>query len=250
MTRQVNDESLSLIQQWEGLRLTAYNDAGGVLTIGYGHTGPDVKPGMTIAPQQAMDYLRDDLAYAEHVVEENVRQPLTDSQFGALVSFVYNIGAGKAGVKDGFVTLRNGKPSTLLTVLTEGRYDEVPDQMMQWVNVSGVRSAGLVNRRTAEVALWNRGAYVASSSVTPDAPVPGWRVVLSALRTKLHGLGLTLISSGTYAAHQVTNADPSKLQDAGQKIQQYAGNYHKVVALGIALCVVGVLLDVFHRKDG
>lgn len=248
MTRQVTQDAIDLIKQWEGLRLTAYDDQGGVLTIGYGHTGPDVAPGLVVSQAQAESWLREDLDYAEHTVEETVTVPLNDSQFGALVSFVYNVGAGKAGSKDGFAVLRNGKPSSLLTAINAGASPEtILTLWRQWDHVGGVVNQGLLNRRNAEIALWSRGSFVASASVQPDAPVPAWRKALMSLRTAVHSIGVSLIGGGTYAVHSVTSADPAKLQDAGQKIQQYAANYHLLVAVGVALVICGVLLDVFHK---
>ncbi len=54
--------TMKLVKDFEGLRLTAYQDSVGVWTIGYGHTGPEVKPGMTISQAQADNYLQTDLA--------------------------------------------------------------------------------------------------------------------------------------------------------------------------------------------
>jgi hypothetical protein len=121
--------------------------------------------------------------------------------------------------------------------------------MQQWVRVAGVRNQGLINRRTAEIALWNHGAPVASASVTPEAPVPQWRRILGELRTKMHGLGLSMVSGGTYAAHQASNIEGQQLQDAGQKIQTYASAYHTIVALGVGLCIAGVLIDILRKRD-
>lgn len=250
MSRQITPDALSLIEQWEGLRLTAYADSGGVPTIGYGHTGPDVHLGQTIDAAQATAFLSEDLDYAQHVVDEVVTVPLNDSQYGALVSFVFNVGAGKAGVKDGFAVLKNGKPSSLLTAINTGNVAAIPTLWRQWDHVNGVVNEGLLNRRSAELGLWNRGAFVASASVQPDAPVPGWRQVLGALRTKVHSIGVMIISGATYGAHTATSVDPAKLQDAGQKIQQVAANYHMLVGLGVALVIGGILLDIFHKPKG
>jgi lysozyme len=89
---------LDYMKSKEGLRLSAYLDTGGILTIGYGHTGHDVLPGSTITQEQA------DILFAEDVqrkavqaIEYFIKVPLTQNQFDALVSFEFNTGALKAG---------------------------------------------------------------------------------------------------------------------------------------------------------
>ncbi len=131
------DFDVDLIREWEGLRLSAYQDTGGVWTIGYGHT-KTARPEMVITKEQAIDLLYRDVAWAEKAVNKWVSVPLNYNQKSALVSFVFNIGETQ---------FRN---STLLRVLNEGRYDEVGEQLMRWVYDEGVRIPGLVNRRKAE----------------------------------------------------------------------------------------------------
>jgi lysozyme len=89
----INEAGLQLIEHFEGLELTAYQDGGGIWTIGYGHTGPDVHPGMTITQEQAQAYLSADVASASGVVASCVEVVLNPNQFSALVSFEYNTGA-------------------------------------------------------------------------------------------------------------------------------------------------------------
>ncbi len=180
MTRRVNAEGLKLIKQWEGLILFAYDDfdppknrrrikpgdkVNGTLTIGYGSTGPHVKPGMTITEAQATNLLMADLNRFELGVERAVKVPLTDNQFAALVAFAFNIGMGVPGdpKRKGFVN------TTLLKKLNAGNYDAVPGELMKFVTSKGKKLAGLVNRRSAEVGLWARGSFVASNTI-PAAP--------------------------------------------------------------------------------
>lgn len=154
MTRRVNAESLALIKQWEGLRLETYKDVGGVLTIGYGSTS-DVEPGMKITRAQAHRRLVKDLATAEGAVDSLVKVDLTPNQFGALVSFVFNVGVGAFS------------KSTLLRKLNAGDYASVPSELARWNKVKGKTVAGLANRRAAEAGLWSRGEFVASNTVEP-----------------------------------------------------------------------------------
>ena len=162
MTRSVNKASLDKIKQWEGLRLTAYTDSVGVWTIGYGHTGADVKPGMTITNERADELLRGDLRTAERAVDSSVTVPLSDNQFGALVSFVFNVGSGAF------------KGSTLLKKLNAGDYDSVPAELARWnkgtIGGKKVVIPGLVNRRAAEIGLWATGAFVSSAPVEASPP--------------------------------------------------------------------------------
>lgn len=153
MARKVSPAVLNKLKQWEGLRLNAYQDVGGVWTIGYGHTGPDVHRGLTISERRAEEMLIADLARFERAVDSAVKVPMNPSQFGALVSFAFNVGE---------TAFRN---STLLKRLNAGRYDDVPAQLARWVHAGGKRVQGLVNRRAAEAGLWATGAFVSSAPV-------------------------------------------------------------------------------------
>src|SRR5271165_5063255 len=90
-----SEAGLELTKRFEGLRLKAYQDDGGVWTIGYGHTGKDVKPRMTITEAKADDLLRSDVHTAVDAVSRLVTVPLTQGQFDALVDFVFNLGPTK-----------------------------------------------------------------------------------------------------------------------------------------------------------
>lgn len=88
----ISEEGLAHIKRWEGLELHAYRDVAGILTIGYGHTG-DVTEDMEINEARAEALLRSDVAVFEDVVNGSVRPDITQSQFDALVSFAFNVGA-------------------------------------------------------------------------------------------------------------------------------------------------------------
>ena len=93
----------ALIAVFEGERLTAYRDSGGVRTIGFGHTGPDVQAGMTITHDQAVALLEKDSANLFELVKD---LPLTHA--AALVSFGYNCGRSKLeAVLAGYDTIQN-----------------------------------------------------------------------------------------------------------------------------------------------
>lgn len=162
MTRRINAEGLKLIKQWEGVELTAYKDVAGVWTIGYGSTGPHVKPGLTISAEDAERLLIKDLDRFERAVDKLVKVQLNDNQFAALVSFAFNVGEGKKG----FAT------STLLKKLNAGNYDAVPGELAKWVNAGGKKVKGLVNRRAAEAGLWAKGSFVSSNTVEAKPAAP------------------------------------------------------------------------------
>lgn len=131
-----------VVREFEGLRLEAYLDTGGVWTIGYGHTGEEVRRGLTIDLAQAETWLTEDLREAEGYVSKLVKVRLTQNQFDALVSFVYNIG-GTAFSK-----------STLLKKLNAGDYEGAANQLLRWNKDNGKVVRGLTNRRKKERGLF------------------------------------------------------------------------------------------------
>ncbi|MDX9690346.1 MAG: lysozyme [Alphaproteobacteria bacterium] len=141
--RSVNQAGIALIKEYEGLNLRAYRCPGKVWTIGYGHTRT-TQPTMVITKEEAEDLLRDDLEQAERAVARLVQVTLSDNQFAALVSFVFNVGEG------------NFERSTLLKLLNRGWYEQVPAQLMRWNKAGGEELGGLTRRRAAEGALWRR----------------------------------------------------------------------------------------------
>lgn len=144
MTMSTSPAGLALIQAHEGLRLRAYRDATGIPTIGYGSTR-GVRLGMAITPEQAAARLREDVEEAEAAVRRLVTVPITQGQFDALVSFTYNLGAGKLA------------KSTLLALLNRCDYAGAADQFPRWIKAGGKNLRGLVRRRAAERALFLSG---------------------------------------------------------------------------------------------
>ena len=126
------------VKAFEGCRLSAYQDAAGTWTIGYGHTYK-VKPGDRISQYYADDYLRCDLAQAERqVLMLGVCR--TQGELDALVDFVFNLGIGRL------------KESTLLKVIrVGGSRANIEHEFMRWVYAGGKRLPGLVKRRQWEV---------------------------------------------------------------------------------------------------
>lgn len=137
-----NAAGLQLLTSFEGCRLLAYKDIGGVWTIGYGHTGPEVVFGLKISQQQAEEYLRADLSKFEAGIKKLVKVPLTDNEYSALVCLVYNIGLGAF------------EASTLLRRLNDSKYEDAANQFLRWNKDNGVVVAGLHRRRQAERELF------------------------------------------------------------------------------------------------
>ena len=150
----ISENGLKLIEQFEGLRLTAYKATrrDKYYTIGYGHYGADVKQGMTISEAQAEAYLRQDVAEAEAAVNKYSGYGWNQNQFDALVSFAYNVGN-----IDGLTN--NGKRSVA----------EIAAKLPEYVYSGGVKLEGLVRRRAAEKALFD--TPVTSAVATGDKSI-------------------------------------------------------------------------------
>ncbi|SCU95514.1 Lysozyme [Cupriavidus necator] len=149
-----SQNGLAVIKYFESCRLAAYLDSIGIPTIGWGHTGPDVRLGMTITQARADAQLVADLAEHERIVSSAVAVSLTQGQFDALVSFCFNVGPRQKGKKDGLVTLANGRPSTLLRRVNASEFEEAKGQFAFWIKAGGIPLRGLIRRRAAECALF------------------------------------------------------------------------------------------------
>jgi len=97
---------------------------------------------MRITEDTAEAMLKDDLRQFEDDVLRLVHVPLTQNQFDSLVSWTFNLGAG------------NLQSSTLLKVLNQRKYDEVPEQIKRWNKANGKVLEGLTRRREAEALLF------------------------------------------------------------------------------------------------
>jgi lysozyme len=145
---------LALTKQFEGCELKAYQDQVGVWTIGYGHTGTDVKKGLTITEEQASTLLAADVAWAVTCVNKSVKVAINQNQFDALVDFVFNLGCANLG------------QSTLLRLLNSGDSSNAAKEFLRWNRAGGKVVAGLTRRRQAEMDLFNQPAASAPIRVT------------------------------------------------------------------------------------
>ncbi|MEY3081277.1 MAG: hypothetical protein RJA94_1262 [Pseudomonadota bacterium] len=143
---QMTEEGLALIRRFEGFRGRAYRCPAGVWTIGYGHTSqagpPVVRPCMEIGEVEARRILARDVDRFAREVAPLLRQPVTDAQFSALVSFAFNVGT------------RAFRSSSVLKAVNAGRVDDVPARLKLWVKAGGRVLQGLERRRAAEAELF------------------------------------------------------------------------------------------------
>jgi lysozyme len=139
-------DGISLTEQFEGCALSAYQDQVGVWTIGYGHTGQDVRCGLNITQEGAETLLSQDVASAAGCVNKLVTIELSQPEFDALVDFVFNLGSGAFA------------SSTLLKKLNSGDTAAAAAEFDKWDHAGGQIVAGLLRRREAEMTMFNAGA--------------------------------------------------------------------------------------------
>lgn len=135
-------DGINLVELSEGVRLVAYHDAVGVLTIGYGHTGHDVYTGQTITQNEAEQLLLRDVRIAELDVKAAVKVSISQHQYDALVDFAFNLGGPAL------------QGSTLLRLLNSGDYAGADAEFKKWDHAGGKVLPGLTKRRAAEATLF------------------------------------------------------------------------------------------------
>jgi lysozyme len=147
MTRHINAEGLAIIKNNEGPGgkpvLHSYLCPAGVLTVGWGHTGPDVHTNTTVTEAQAENMLKQDIAATERCLTAWIKTA-TDNQFSAMVSFAFNEGVGKF------------RGSTLLKLHNAGDYAGAQKEFAKWTMADGKVLPGLVKRRAQEAALYGK----------------------------------------------------------------------------------------------
>jgi lysozyme len=153
----ISDHGLKLLAKWEGDILHVYKDVAGYKTIGIGHllTKSELSTGLIkieginvpylndITEKQSLDLLSQDVGESEDTVSKHVTLVLSQNQFDCLVSFTFNCGDAA------FVG------STLLKILNQGKFDQIPDQLIKWDHAGGKVCDVLIGRRESEIKLWN-----------------------------------------------------------------------------------------------
>lgn len=135
---------VDLITQFEGCKLNSYQDQGGIWTIGYGNTR-NVGPKMFCTLEEAHEWLDDDIREHAEQIDKVITVTVSQNQFDALVSFVFNVGFG------------NFFKSSLLQKLNEKNYLGAADEFLRWDKIHGIEIQGLLNRRKAERELFLEG---------------------------------------------------------------------------------------------
>jgi lysozyme len=142
MMRTISPDGIALIKAFEGFSPTLYRCPAGYLTIGYGHrvkNGEMSRFSGGISEHQGETLLGQDLAVIEGQIRPLLPQNLSQGQWDALVSFAFNLGAGRL------------THSTLRRNILMGNHDGATKEFLRWVYVKGKPSSGLQRRRLAEV---------------------------------------------------------------------------------------------------
>ena len=143
---QTSDAGRAMIEGFEGLRLEAYQDVVGVWTIGYGHTAPDIGPGVVWTQEQCDQALSDRLANEFEPAVASVGDA-AQGQFDAMVCLAYNIGAGAF------------RRSHVATYHQEHDFSNAADAFLMWTKAGGRELPPLRRRREAERQVYLGGAY-------------------------------------------------------------------------------------------
>lgn len=145
----ISSHGIALIQNYEGLRTTAYKPLKKEFgwTIGYGHHGPDVKPGMACTEQWAYEQLKRDLRQVERQLISALNADeieVTQGQFDALCSLLFNLSGG----------IRRLVKFKLWAKIKAGDVKGAAHEFLDINKAGGVEVKGLTLRRRAEARLF------------------------------------------------------------------------------------------------
>ncbi len=153
-----NKQGIAILHEFESCRLKAYKCPAGVWTIGWGNTfyedGRSVREGDIITQERADTLFQVILERFEVQARRAITSQLNENQFSAFVSALYNIGPGSTQ-KSGLIRLKNGRPSTLLTLINQNPNNPaIRNQFMAWISKGSTFEPGLTRRRKAEADLY------------------------------------------------------------------------------------------------
>lgn len=253
--RPIPNAAVSFLQRHEELVLRVYDDAQpsvlmpaqtkGTLTAGYGHTG-DLVLGQNVTHEDADSWLQDDdlpLARTRlyNAAGDEAIDELTDNQYAALLSFVFNLGANPGW--------------TIWKRLKDKQFDQVPLEMMKFVNARQggvlVKVQGLVNRRAAEVALWSKD----EPGSVPDAPPSSVTRAVETPPTPADPVPASKSKTVIAAAAAAVTGAPSAISGVTKAMQPYADNSDLVqhvigiLALVAALCAGAAVVFMYLHKQ-
>lgn len=183
----IDQDGLDFVTKHEGIVLKRYNDVAGLPTIGVGHLItkaelPNYPEGTTISRDHAMKLLHQDVQKCVKAIRDNVKVPLNQNQFNALISFAFNCGTG--------VITNSG----VARALAAGKYDEVPARLLEWSNarINGKLQPVLYGRRKSEADLFMRDP----SAAAPDATSSSKNLSTKEVQELLIQLGYDLGKGG------------------------------------------------------
>lgn len=242
--RPIPKQAVDLVARWEGFEPTAYLDVVGVPTIGYGTIKGVSRADVgrrTITKAEAREFLKRDMEEAANDLHDRIGgvvEDLTDNQYSALVSFCYNLG-GK-------------NPSwTIWKRLRARQFDQVPVEMMKFVNAGGKKVQGLVNRRTDEVRLWSKDEPGSTRAPVPSHVTRTTKTPPTAADPVPPGRSGTIIT----AALSAIGAVPVAAQQVQGAVAPYAdhspivGQVVAIVATIAAGSAVAVLVLTWLQKQ-
>lgn len=241
--REIPQAAVDFIAKAEGVKLVAYPDpatGGEPWTIGVGHAS-GVKPGDKITRVKAMELLRGDLETAAKRLSDrigDVVNELTENQYAALLSFVLNLGANPSW--------------TIWKRLKARQFDQVPGEIIKFVNANGRKIQGLVNRRTAEIKLWSTdepgstdepmtiaASRAADTPPTATDPVPPQKsaTIITAI---------TAAATGVPVAISQVTAAVAPYQDKSEIVQKIVAT---LATLGAIAAIVVLVLTWLTKRQ-
>lgn len=182
---QTSHKGIDLIKSFEGLSLKAYKCPANIWTIGYGHTG-DVRPEQRVSQLEAENLLRVDLKVFEVAINKLVKVVLTQSQFDALVSFVFNVG------------VQAFSSSTLLNKLNRSDFSGAAGEFLRWNKAGTTVLPGLTRRREAERKLFVSGNV-------PDLASAIYRRMV-ALKCRLRAINIVYLEDSDELGNPLPNS--------------------------------------------
>ena len=232
----ISEDGINLVKKFEGLHrvqpdgmVSAYRCPAGKYTCGWGATR-GVRSGTKWTKEYCEMRLIEDLAEHSKAVKKYVQVPLSQGQFDALTSFVFNLGEG------------NFRSSSLLRLLNQGKYDDVPEHIMRWnkARVDGKLTPlkGLTRRRAAEAAIFSRDAAMPSDEGGPEMPQ---KVTAEAPKS--------LMKSKTMAGAGIAGAATGLNEVAGQ-MQSLLPYADSLKTIFLVCAIGGIALAAYARwKD-
>lgn len=184
----ISEIGKQLIETNEGKVLHSYPDpatGGDPWTAGFGHTGPDVHPGMVVSEAQCDAWLEEDLARFEAAINRAVGdKPTTQGQFDAMASLEYNIGVGALA------------HSSVLHDHVIGNYAGAAAAFLMWDRAAGRVLAPLLRRRKEEAALYLGGAEIPADAT----PTPHDRIRVAQHDLNTWGIDPAVVEDGLFGS--------------------------------------------------